>query len=270
METSDLIIGDAPIPQESSQNNCWGEIHIVGRESDAKPTDEAMLWGSEGWVIQVPDPDTPLDLNTLWDRFVPKDAEMNAGTFDLDTTASVPAGFFDIGEVNMNALVGMSALPLDNKWWSSRRLISFANSPRGYVAGTPDVYIPTDIVNVRSGKKIRAAVPSYSLIAAGMPSMGDVDTSRNTPADEIQWMYLQYAEMALEQAFIQIMGNIEVGAETPWDIAALALQEFVEPEYQEPATTSQIDNTDCHCFSQMTFDITVPGKKEFSQISGDR
>lgn len=267
---ADQVIADAPIPSESSQNNVWGQVHLVSTEAAAAPLTRATIWGLEGWVIPLSDPDTTKTLDFIWDSMVGKDVDVASGIFDIDVGGAVTAAFMDIGEIDLEQLIGMSAMPLKNQWLFRRGLMSFANTGTGLLAGTPDTYVPRALINIRSGKKINAETPSMSLVAAAIPHITDVDTSRASPVSEAIWLQMQYAELTLEQAFVFLVGQIEAGAETPWDIAAANIQEFIEPEYVELGSGAEIESNDMSCFSQFTFDITVPGRKEFNVITGGR
>lgn len=260
----DSVMADAPIPQGSSQNNVWGTVHMVGPNPHA--TDDGSIWGSAAYLIPLGDPDNAIDVDVIWDRFTPKDQEISAG-FNIDSNGPLSGNFFDIGEINAELLLQMSAMPLDANWWSQRRMLTFANSPRGFVPGTPDTYVPADVLKVRSGRKMNAEQHSESLFAVAIANVSDDDTARSSPINEREWLHLRYAEITLEQAFVHLIGNVEAGAETPWDIAALDLQEFIEPEHLKHSTPDII-HADFACFAEMTFDISVPGVREFNVLSG--
>lgn len=265
----DQVLADAPIPQDSSQNNVWGELHVVGAEADPVATSKALIYGAEGWLIPITN-ENPVDIDVIWDSFVPKDTDVASAVFDFDTAAANASNFLDIGEINLERLIGMSAMPRDAQWYSRMKMLSFANSPRGFAPGTPDTYVPADTLKIRSSTRKNAEMPSMSLMGVAVAQLTDVDTTRASPAGEDEWMYLQYAEMALEQAFVFLVGTIEAGAESPWEDAATRIQDFVEPEYLEHGAVAEIEHHDMHAFCQMTFDITVPGMKQFNTVSGGR
>lgn len=263
---------DCPVPAECMQHNAWGEMHLVNQEADPADWDEATLYALEGWVIPVPDPDTALDLQTLWDRFVPKDADVSAGIFDLDPATADTGPFLELGEVNIDALMDMSNLRSENQWYSRKKLLSFANNRVGIVAGTPDTSIIADVQKIRSRKTISAEYMSWSLLAIAMPAAGDVDASRSTYASEALWMQTKYMDVVLEQAWMEMVGLVEAGAETPWTEAALAVQDLVEPEpvFVVAGNTAQFNARSLHVWCTGTFELEVPGRREVATISGGR
>lgn len=269
---SDVVIMDCPVPAECQQHNVWAEMHAWGIEADALDWDQATMYGLEAWVIPVPDPDTALDLNTLWDRFVPKDTEVASGAFDLDPATAVTGSFFDLGEVNLDAVMDMSNLRSEHQWYSRRKMLSWANSRVNLTPGTPDLYSAQDVHKIRARKTIAAEYMSWSVMAFGAPSLTDLDSSRSTYASEALWMQTKYIDVVLEQAWVELVGLTEAGAETPWTDAALAVQDLVEPEPVggTGTDTANFANMDYHVFANATFEIEVPGRREVSVISGGR
>lgn len=269
---TDSVLMDCPVPAECTQHNVWGELHVVNQEADPADWDEASLYALEGWVIPVPDPDTALDLQTLWDRFVPKDADVASGAFDLDPATAVVGSFYELGEPNLDALMDMSNLRSEHQWYSMKKMLSWANNRVGLVAGTPDTSIVADVHKVRSRKSIHAEYMSWSLLAMASPTAGDVDASRSTYASEALWMQTKYMDVVLEQAWMELVGLTETGAETPWTDAALAVQDLVEPEpvFVTGANTAQFSPRSYHAYCHSTFELEVPGRRQVAVISGGR
>lgn len=268
---ADMVIADCPIPQGCSQLNVWGEVHCASIEAEALDWDEATSWGLEGWVIPVQDPDTALDLNTLFDQFVPKDTEMTPGSFELNPT-TVAASFMDYGEVNIDQIMDMGNLDPQARWYSYSKMLSWANNRVNLVAGSPDTFSVQDVHKIRSRKNMSADVMSWSVLAAGVPTGGDVDASRSTYASEALWAQTKYVDVVLEQAWMELLGLTETGAETPWTEAALAVQDLVEPEpvFVTGALTANWNPCDLHVWCQATFELRVPGRKEIGILAGSR
>lgn len=268
----DVIAGDCPLPMEVAQLQVWGELHVQTREANPLEFDEATFYGTEGRVLDVADPDTALDVETLWDNRVPKDADVASGVFDLDPATTNTSGFLETGEPNIDAIMGMSDLQPDNLWWTHRKMLSWANNRVGLVAATPDTYIVADVLKIRSTKRIVAEDYCWSLFAVAQPSFGDVDATQATYESEALWMQLKYMDVVLEQAWMELVGLTEAGAETPWTDAALAIQRFVEPEpvFVSAGATANFTGGSLHVFCNMTFQVQVPGRKEMGVVSGGR
>lgn len=269
----DTVMADCPLPEGCAQSQVWAELHWVTREASPLEWDVCTILGYEGRVVDVADPDTALDLETLWDQRVPKDEEVTtSAAFDLDPSTTDSNPFLEYGEINVEGLMGLSDLQENNLWFSRRKMLSFANNRINVVAGTPDTSIIADVTKVRSTKRIEAEDMCWSLLAFGMPSFGDVDAARTTFANEAAWMQIKYMDVILEQAWMEILNLTEPGAETPWQDAALAIQEFVEPEpvFALAADVSNFNDVSGHCWCQATFQIEVPGRREIGVISGGR
>ena len=259
-------MADCPLPSECKQNNVWGEAHLVVDESETADVKEAGIFQGSGWVVPVTDPDTATDLNTLWDQLVPKDADVSSGGFDLDTATAVTSSFADGGEVNLDRLMDMSNLDDDKHYYRSRKMVSFANSPWGYQAGTPDQYYPAQVMPIRSKKNVSADMMSQSLVAFTTLHLTDIDASRSTYSSEKYWMQNKYVDVVLEQAWQYLVGLVEAGAETPWEDAATTIQAIVEPEPVDTGTRLVSWATNITAWA--TFDITVPGRREVKIVSG--
>lgn len=65
---------------------------------------------------------------------------------------------------------------------------------------------------------------------------------------------------------MQLMGLTEAGAETPWEEAALLVEEVLEPTVIEE-TAANFNNGAFDVYTAMTWDISVPGRRSFNTIS---
>ncbi len=81
-------------------------------------------------------------------------------------------------------------------------------------------------------------------------------------------MMQKYVELVLEQAWMHLVGLVEAGAETPWEDAALFLEIILEPPPQEDNAASWFTD-DMKVWSNFTFDISVPGSREFKQLTAE-
>lgn len=238
---------------------------MVSDEADLPPVDEIGVAAMSGWVLPVTDPDTAVDVDTLWDQLVPKDADISA-PFDLDIATADAAPFMEWGEVNQDRILDMSNLDDDNNWYRWRKMYSFANNPLGFIAGTPDTFYATIVQKIRSRKRIMADHFSFSLLAFTLAVMSNVDSNRTTPPSEARWMQWKYIDLVLEQAWMDMVGLTETGAETPWIDATAAVEELVEPPIVDSGT--RVGRTDMLVSAWTTFDITVPGRREVKILSG--
>lgn len=77
---------------------------------------------------------------------------------------------------------------------------------------------------------------------------------------------MKYFEVVLEQAWMQLVQLVEAGAETPWEEAALLVEEVLEPTVIEESSAA-FAAIAYNVYAKMTWDVTVPGRKEIKQIS---
>lgn len=263
---TDVVIGGCLVPSEGSLNNVWGDCHVIGLDDITH--EKAALYGLTGYVVHEPDPDNTQSFDTLWDVMVPKDTDVASGALDLSTGSADVSPEFEPGEPNIERMMDGSVLDDDNMFFKRRKMITFASSPSGFdVGGTPDSYIPTDRFRIRSGKKVNVDLMSVALLGFSSPQMDDTTTTIwTTPSDEAVWMQLKYIDMVLEQAFVQLIGLTEAGAETPWEDAATMLEDFLEPTVVEQ-TAADFASEDYNVFTSLTFDISVPGVRKITSVS---
>lgn len=259
---ADQVIGGAAIPSDSKLNGVMGQVHL---QTSRQSILTSCLYGCDGRVLVHTDPDSPVSYNTIWDQQVDKDVDVSVGIVDIgEVTDSTP--FFEPGEPNVNQIAGMS-ISNDERFFRRRKMISFMTSPRGFLDGTPDTYMPGDVFPVRVNKGIGVRDWSVAMLAVASPSMDDVTTtSWLTPTAEAEWMQAKYLEVVLEQAWMELVGLTETGAETPWEDAALEVEEILEPTVVE-VTAGAFSAPQLDVWANLTWDITVPGRRTFGSLS---
>lgn len=263
---ADTVIGGVVVPSECTLNNVWGEVHVIG--TVAIDHDRAVMYGAGGYMLPVEDPNATNAFQTIWDTMVPKDADFAAGALDLDAESANTAPEFEPGEPNINRLMDLQVNDESNRFFKRRKLLTFANRPTGFDPGrTPDGYVPVDVFKVRSRKSITADYMSAAIMAVSSPAMDDMtQTEWASAADSVHWMQIKYLDVTLEQAFMQLSGLVEAGAETPWEDAAALLEDLLEPTVVEE-TVGEFNDFIFNVFAALTFDVTVPGLIAKQQIS---
>lgn len=224
------------------------------------------MYGAKGVVVQIDDIDTALSFDTLWDQMVPKDQELTLGGQDLSgVTDATPE--FEPGEPDVTAITDYQIFDDDMEWFKRRKLITFASHPLGFEVGTPDSYIPRDTFKIRSRRRMAVEVASAALFAISAPALDDTTaTVFDTFASEAELMQVKYLEVVLEQAWMALAGLTETGAETPYEEAMALIADYLEPDVLEETASSFVGQS-WTTFTSMTFDITVPGRREVKQLS---
>ena len=261
---SDSVIGGVYVPSESSLNNVFGQCHCIAGNTS---TITALLYGVSGWVVHHPDPDNSFTYDALWDTMVPKDTDVGLGALDLSTGLQDPAPEFEPGEPNIEQLMDIMVLNDNNQFYKRRKLVSFASSPVGFIDGSPDQFWAIDQFSIRSGKKVSTELNSVAMLGFSSPSLDDTTTTIWTTAnDESEWVQVKYLEMVLEQAWMQLVGLVETGAETPWEDAAALVEDLLEPTVVEQ-TAGAFVAANWTVFTHATFDVSVPGRRSFASVS---
>lgn len=265
----DEVVASMPIPSECVQNNVWGKVHVI-TDGDEFITD-ATLYGVDGFLITIPDPDTADSVDDLWDRVIDKDDDLTAGAVDLDETASDSDNLYEAGEPSVGAILDMHLYNDDNHWFKRRGMMTFANSPTGFnwITGGLSTFTPRDFFKVRSRKRIFTEYMSMSLLGVSVPTVVTTATIPNSPANPAQWMQEKFIEVMLEQAWMSLIGLTEAGATTPWQNAATLIQEIVEPDVYEDTTGAFQTATGLNVFAEVTWDVSVPGRREVKVLTGE-
>lgn len=254
--SDDVLVG-YPLPQGGQLNNVHLEIHALAGEGVLASS--AVLYGVSGFVIQVPDPETAILFDTIWDNFVPKDVAESSGAFDLDTDAADATAEFEMGEPDITAIFDMVPnQPLEI--FRRRRILTVARGMLAYetVDAGADLWTPGEFFSTRIRRNVRVASPSVILIGFSSPLLDVTTNTRESTPSENQWAWLQYLEMGLEQAFIHLMGLVESGAETPWEEAGAFVASLLERAAVED-TAGSFTPRAWTVYTSATFDVTVPG-----------
>lgn len=269
---TDVVTLMAPIPSESSLDRVWADIHLLGTTEIT--IDRVGMYGAAGIVSMNPDPGGGDNADSLWDKVVGKMVDISlvaaSDIVDIDYLTADFQPFWEPGEANVNQLLQIGEIEDKDQWFGRRKLMSYVTIPRAYEVAT-DLFRVGDQFKIKSRKKVRAERESYAMLGFASPKFDDVETSLSGEGldgpDSIKlWTLTKYLEMAIEQAWMQVTGMTETGAESPWDFAADWIEELLTPTVTE-VTTSSFANLNYNIWSDGTFQVTVPGRREFNQVS---
>lgn len=263
---SDRVVAHCPLPSETTLNNVWGDVQMVN--NDGFFTDGAILYGADGFTVPHPDPDTVDSIEDIWDRMIQKDADVGNGALNIDTAAANVSPHFEAGEPDLNRLIDMVTYNDDFHWFKRRKILSFANSPTGFhwVTGGVSTFSPRDAFKVRSRKNMSVDVHSLAMFGMTIPSLTSTNATKEFTPPTKEWVQQKYIEMVVEQAWMWITGLVETGAETPWEDAAVFVQRLLEPDPFEDDSAAWFTD-EMRVWAMFTWDVTVPGRRSFNQIS---
>lgn len=258
---TDQVIAAFPIPQGGVLNNVWFNVHVLANAAVLRL--QASLFGLHAYVVPIPDPDSGITPDALWDQVIPKDAPLTSDSLDIDTESAVSAPLFEIGEVNAESLIEVGSQP--NLVFSREEMITFAVNKGGW-EHTADDYLPTAQFSAKLRRQYRAEVPSYFLLALSNPDTLSTSTTYTVVNTSAEWAQLKYMGITLEHAMIDLMGLTETGAESPYEDAMNLINNILERVFEE--TAAAFTNPTWRVFCKATADITVPGTFENITISG--
>lgn len=261
---TDKVMAYAPIPAGGRLNSVHMEVHLRG---DDMSVDMGSMYGFSGFILPILDPDTDSNVNTVWDQLVPKDVELSAGGFDLDTTGIDITSEFEPGLVDPSAVISSGGKP--REIFRRRKILSYANSAgKAFKDASPDTFITTDYFNTKVSKSYSVPVPSVAVFALSSPDMNLTTNVQATLPTEKQWTQLTYLEDVLKDAWKNLVGLTEGGAETPYAEASAFIADLLEPKMLE-GSEYQWNPQAWSCLGKMTFDISVPGEFKVGSLTSE-
>lgn len=266
-----IISGDEvtvgfPLPSRGVLNSVHLNVHIIGEEGSAFGS--MSMYGYDGFVIPVLDPDAAITFQTIWDNQIPKDVNFAADALNLDTAAADATPFFEIGTPNIEGILDMKASNV-RRIFKRRKWLSLASGSL-YTGntGATDLRVATDHFTTQVRKSIRVPSPSVVLFAISVPDTLATTTTERLIPTEPQWLLLMYLEVALEQMFMSIAGLTETGAESPYEESLAFIASLVEDEVFEEDAGSFIA-TNFTVYTIATFDISVPGQVNIGSVTSE-
>jgi len=263
---TDKVLGAAFLPPGGVLHAISGAIHVV--TVNAMTVVTAAMFGLSGWMVEGFDPDTSDSVDDIYDRMVPKDEDVNpaAGVdqIDMDSTTPNISSEFEPGEPTVEAMVGL--MPA-GKFWDEEVLLSFANSKGGFDKVLEDS-LPTYLWDPFLVKpRMRAETQAMAALSFANPAQDDVTGSIMTsPAGTKEWVSIQFIDDVLEDAWKQMVGLTESGAESPFSDMAEILQGLVEPTVVEEVAGSFSAET-YRVWAALHWDFSVPGTHSKIQVS---
>ncbi len=260
----DIVISAWAVPGDSTINNIWLNCHTVGL---AQNIFEPMLFGIDGYILPLEDPDSIPTPDQLWDRMVPK--ESTTGTYDIDTaTGQGDVSAFELDDLNYSELLDGLGEVWQSHFLEYRKQVTFASSPTGYDHAA-QTYSPTHVYSKHVKANMHVRVPSWVLIGYSTPDTASATrTAWSAPSNEEGWYFLKYIEEAMRYAIPALLGLTSEGTGThPFDEALTGLEDFLVQVIED--TAGRWDNITARLTVQSRMDVTVPGEIEVqNQISG--
>jgi len=264
----DTVIAGVWMPSGSILTAVRGEVALTG------PSElllgQVVAYGLEGWILPVEDPDSVVTMNALWDSHVPKDTGSNI--LDLDADAADSTVFYEPGMIAWEFLYDVGLQP--KRILHRKKICSAANSLLGFRQDeeTPFIehWFPGSVERIDFRRGIRVQAPSLAVFAVGSPLT--TSTSATSPVaalPEDEWGRIKYIDHVMEMAFMDLLGLVEAGAETPWEDAASLLRAYLDPLALE-GNAGTFQPKSWLAAGELVFDVVVPGRMPMGVLTGGR
>ncbi len=263
---TDTVFAAIDVPPEGLLNGAGGEISTSMDTNIG--TNEAKLYDLAGFLAPSYNPEAATTYDQVFHEMVEKAQDASVTAVRIEPSANTTP-IWEPGEVRWGDLSDMAILSDDRQWYKNRRFMTFAKRPVGFIAGTPDTYIATDFVEVRSDNARRFTdMAAHAMFAVSNPSVDDEATTLRVPSENTrEWMWLKYAKEMLEFAYAYMLSSTDGAGDDPWEIATLFLEEIIAPPILQPAAAVYSIH-DIDVTGKITFDISVPGSRSIGQVSG--
>lgn len=212
-------------------------------------------------MVPIVDPDSAIDINTLWDNMVTKPvvptqaAATSTVDFDWDTADAGPDT--EPGEVDVNELLGLLD-PTKQIFPPTLEWMSFAKgNPISVAAATPDTYTPRSFKTFRSTRRLRGDGSSYALLAVSSPSLDREQVTETIDASASAWAILENIKNVMNDMWKAQVGLMDVGAEGPYSDISAKIADLVAPAPINPSA-SLLDPMQYTCFCIADWVLEIP------------
>lgn len=254
----DKVVAALQIPEGGRLNNFSGRVDVIAGQDTSIL--KAVVWSLHGFMIPIPDPDGSLTPDQIWDLNVVKDAALviTAGSSELEVDTLDTEDESNVDELGVPALQKIM-----DDWGPVQlmrphvKMLTVADTIGGFKDATPDTWLPRDSKGFKGGRGWSVDQPSMALFALGAPLLTATATAWFEADTTAEWAQLQYLEYVLEQAFIEVIGLTETGAESPWADAATVLVNQLITFFEE--ITGSFFSVAWTGFTMFRASVTVPG-----------
>ncbi len=265
---ADVVMFGVDLPSDTVVHDLKVRVQMIGVSQKLAQV-SALMYGVEGYILPIHDPDLVSNYDTLWDQLVPKDTDTQ--TMDLDTGAIDTTNFFEPGEAEWGAVFDVGLRP--EKLYSRQKLLTFGNGSALTVQDNQTPFTITwaayDSFVIHIRRRLRVKQPSVILFAIAQPNLDDTVATAMSSLAENEWPRIKYAGEMLRRAMTHVLGLVEAGAETPWEEATALLQKFLDPDVHEDSGGFFISES-FRVVSQVMCDLSVVGELEATQITTGR
>lgn len=254
-----------PLPSDCSLNYLRGECHCIV-QSAVPPGPTVQLYGAQGWLLQSVTPADFEAMETLWDRFVPKDNDV----VDLDSSVALDTdSMFEPGLISVSQMLDQE-VGNPHRWFNRSKIVSWMTSFKGF-SPTVTTHHANDFFKFGIDKKYKAREDMGVLFGFGSPDMAsagvDTDIIEGTSGSSADGFFvLKHMEDFLDKAMIEASAFTEVGAESPYVDIMTFLINTLEGINEN---NSLFETATWRVYAKGTAGISTPGRLAHTTLGPD-
>jgi len=253
---TDRVVAAVPVPAGGSLLQVGGSVSIM--PVAAIPIDAMTAYSLNMYVIPVPDFDTPVTLDVLWDNIVPKDDDAT-DTLDLDEAGSGDTNpEFEVGSPDLETILGIHGTNI-TRVFGRKRFLSYGSHPMfSHINSTP-FFWPAEDVPVRINRKVRVQSPSMVVLGMSAPALDITVTTLQSTPTLAEWGRMSFLKDTLTDMVKNSLGLVEAGAETPYEEAQALIVKLLETNViEEAGVAAHLLSTAYNVYSKLNFKIDMP------------
>lgn len=254
-----------PVPNEARFNYMRGECHIFA-VSATTPGSQVGMYGAQGWILQSVTPGDFEVMNTLWDRFVPKDNDV----VDLDSVVTVDTdSMFEPGLISVSQMLDQE-VGNPHRWFNKSEIVSFMTSYRNF-SPTVTTHHLNDFFNFGIKNAFKMRDNAGIVFGVGSPDMAgagvDTDVIEGTSGHSFDGFFtLKHLEDFLDKAMLEATPFTEAGAESPYEDIMNFLIDTLEEVNENVAL---FEARTWNIWGRGTAGIEVPGRLSHVSLGPD-
>lgn len=262
---SDTVLAGCPVPPGGRLTQA--HINISAVLLQALAIEEVVEYGVAGYLLPVLDPDSATGFNTIWDTLVPKDDVAADDTIDLDTGTSDTTPFAELGEVNMNAVLGIDGVD-SVEFFRNDGFISYASNPQGFHKDTTLFYLPAVSIRATAKRGYATEQPAVALLGFASPVLGQTQVGSHSAPSKSSWGMMMFLESTITDMMKLLFSLPEAGAESPYEEASAFITDLLEPVMTEE-TNRATDwlSTSWDVNTKVTFQVFMPDLSSMGNLS---
>lgn len=233
---TDQTIMSWPIPADCKIGQVTGTVHVAA--AAAQPVANAHAIACQGWILQSETPADYQNMDTIWDKFVPKDD--NPGSIDNSVGADTDS-VFEPGLTNMNQVFEQE-IGGPKRVYKQDEILTIANMRQAGFVDSAQTFIPSHIFAINLPGRYRVSDDSGLVFALASPDVTQLQIPNNDVVVSVlgnsrdSFFTLAHLEDFVHLAMINLTNMTEAGAQEPYE----NLFDFIEQSIEQVNQTGSV------------------------------